>query len=190
MNQQEYDDGELLDEQIMLKALLAEAEDTIDTQTEFTEKSPDSKPALTATPLKQDSHSIPTSKRVLTSLGNDQSTSSSAPLQKSTSKSSVKSSVEVKGNAPSALTSQSVEPTKTQSTPRINQMDIKLTFSLGESLITYNELMNLKPGQILNLGKTFTSPISIYSHNNLLATAEIVDIEGSVGVRIQTMANK
>lgn len=188
MNQQEQDDdGELLDEQMMLKALLSEAEDTASTQTAYQEQ-PKINATQSTTELNHPSHSSAFSEKALKNSSSDRSASASDKILPE--KKIPRTSMEVKRNPPSPLIAQSIEETKANAMARLNSMNVKLSFLLGECFVTYNEFKNLKPGQLIHLSKTFASPISIYSHNNLLGTAEIIDIEGAVGIRIQSLANK
>ncbi len=162
----QQDDDELLYEQLMLKALLTE-EDSLESQQEFSEQ--------TFEPTVQtiSKSSNPISLEAATS--NDHPAATLAPSQVFAAK--------------STENNQTIEKNGGKTTNRMDQIDIDLTFSLGKTVVKYLELKNLKPGYLFNLSKNFTSPISIYSQNNLLGTAEIVDIEGTVGIRIISMAS-
>ncbi len=180
----QQDDDELLYEQLMLKALLTE-EDSVESQQEFSE------PTFKSTVQTTSKSSNPISREDATS--NDHSaTVRTATSQASTAKSTESNQPMEKLKATARFSSaekQSIDKSGSKTANRMDQIDIDITFSLGNSVLKYHELTNLKPGYLFNLGKTFTAPISIYSHNNLLGTAEIVDIEGSVGIRVISTAS-
>jgi hypothetical protein len=158
------DDNELLDEQLMLRALLAEAED--DPQIEFNETAYES--ALEATPAPP-----PQVK---------------APAQPQAHKQPEKN-IE-KSKPVTALITANAAPTNHSVAIRTDQLDIKIDMSLGFCILKYPALNSLKPGHVFHLNKNFSSPISLYSHNTLIGSAEIVDIDGEVGVRVVTINSK
>lgn len=72
----------------------------------------------------------------------------------------------------------------------IEDMPVLLTFDLGEELLTFRQVQQIKPGHILNLKKPFTNLVTIRSQNQAIGQGEVVDIEGKVGIRITRLFNK
>jgi flagellar motor switch/type III secretory pathway protein FliN len=72
----------------------------------------------------------------------------------------------------------------------INDMPISLNFDLGEEMMSFKQVSQLKPGHILNLKKSFSGLVKIRSQNQLIGQGELVDIEGKVGIRITRLFNQ
>lgn len=77
-----------------------------------------------------------------------------------------------------------------QNVEHISQVPVQLSFNLGDKTLTFNEVRQLRPGYILELGKSLPEIVQIRSQNRLLGTGELVDIDGRVGVRILELFNK
>ncbi|MGV6810351.1 MAG: FliM/FliN family flagellar motor switch protein [bacterium] len=72
----------------------------------------------------------------------------------------------------------------------IDDMPVLLSFDLGDELLTFKQVGQIKPGHILNLKKPFTNLVTIRSHNQAIGQGEVIDIEGKVGIRITRLFNK
>jgi len=72
----------------------------------------------------------------------------------------------------------------------IDDMPVLLSFDLGDELLTFKQVEQIKPGHILNLKKPFTNLVTIRSHNQAIGQGEVIDIEGKVGIRITRLFNK
>lgn len=72
----------------------------------------------------------------------------------------------------------------------IEDMPVVLTFDMGDELLTFRQVEQIKPGHILNLKKPFTNLVTIRSQNQAIGQGEVVDIEGKVGIRITRLFNK
>ncbi len=72
----------------------------------------------------------------------------------------------------------------------ISQIPVQLSFDLGEKTLSFNEIRQLRPGYILELGKSLPDIVQIRSQNRLIGTGELVEINGRVGVRIINLFNK
>lgn len=77
-----------------------------------------------------------------------------------------------------------------QTIEHISQLPVKLSFDLGEKELTFNEVRQLRPGYILELGKSLPEIVQIRSQHRLIGTGELVEIDGRVGVRILELFNK
>lgn len=72
----------------------------------------------------------------------------------------------------------------------IAQLPVQLSFDLGEKTMTFNEVRQLKPGYILELSGALPEIVQIRSHNRLIGSGELVEINGRVGVRILKLFGK
>ncbi len=65
-------------------------------------------------------------------------------------------------------------------------MDLTLPFSveLGRVDLTLQEILNLKPGQVIELKKLSTEPVDIIVNGKKMGEGELVIIEDHFGVRI------
>ncbi|HRJ54055.1 MAG TPA: type III secretion system cytoplasmic ring protein SctQ [Candidatus Thiothrix moscowensis] len=72
----------------------------------------------------------------------------------------------------------------------IAQLPVQLSFDLGEKTLSFNEVRQLRPGHILELSASLPELVQIRSHNRLVGSGELVDINGRVGVRILKLFGK
>lgn len=72
----------------------------------------------------------------------------------------------------------------------IAQLPVQLSFDLGEKTMTFNEVRQLRPGYILELTSALPEIVQIRSHNRLIGSGELVEINGRVGVRILKLFGK
>ncbi|MEB4589421.1 type III secretion system cytoplasmic ring protein SctQ [Candidatus Thiothrix sp. Deng01] len=77
-----------------------------------------------------------------------------------------------------------------QNIEHISQIPVQLSFDLGEKTLSFNEVRQLHPGYILELGKSLPEIVQIRSQHRLIGTGELVEINGRVGVRILNLFNK
>lgn len=77
-----------------------------------------------------------------------------------------------------------------QSIEHISQIPVQLSFDVGEKTLSFNEVRQLRPGYVLELGKSLPEIIQIRSQHRLIGTGELVEINGRVGVRILNLFNK
>ncbi|WP_218122604.1 FliM/FliN family flagellar motor switch protein [Propionivibrio dicarboxylicus] len=61
-------------------------------------------------------------------------------------------------------------------------------FDLGERSITLGELKALRAGQVLELDRPLGTLVNVRANGRLIATGELVDIDGRLGVSIATLA--
>jgi type III secretion system YscQ/HrcQ family protein len=77
-----------------------------------------------------------------------------------------------------------------QTIDHISQIPVQLSFDVGEKTLSFNEVRQLRPGYVLELGKSLPEIIQIRSQQRLIGTGELVEINGRVGVRILNLFNK
>ncbi len=61
---------------------------------------------------------------------------------------------------------------------------LTLHVELAARRIRLDELAQLRPGQVVDLGCNATDPIDLVTEDRRIARGELVDIEGRLGVRI------
>lgn len=73
-----------------------------------------------------------------------------------------------------------------QISPSLENIQIALRVEIAGSKISLRELQNLRSGQIIALGCSPTDPVRLVTDNNEepVATGELVEIEGQLGVRL------
>lgn len=65
-------------------------------------------------------------------------------------------------------------------------MDIKLPvqIALGRTRVPLAEVLRLSPGALVELDSDLSSGVEIVVHDKVIATGEIVDVDGDYGIRI------
>lgn len=79
---------------------------------------------------------------------------------------------------------------QTQNIEHISQIPVQLSFDLGQKTLSFNEVRQLSPGYILELGTSLPEIVQIRSQNRLIGSGELVEINGRIGVRILNLFNK
>jgi type III secretion system YscQ/HrcQ family protein len=77
-----------------------------------------------------------------------------------------------------------------QSIDHIGQVPVQLSFDLGQKTLSFNEVRQLRPGYVLELGISLPEVVQIRSQNRLLGTGELVEINGRVGIRVLSLFSK
>jgi type III secretion system YscQ/HrcQ family protein len=77
-----------------------------------------------------------------------------------------------------------------QNVEHLSQIPVNLSFDLGQKTLSFNEVRQLHPGYILELGMTLPEIVQIRAQNRLIGTGELIEINGRVGVRIINLFNK
>lgn len=171
-------DDELLDEQMMLRALLAESdtvEDSSEEQVPFNESfdaplerveadkvaAQATKPTVLPTPVKPEP--IKTEAKA-----------PKAEVKPTNRSSAALNSIPTLANPVSAPAD----------SLNLGKITCTLSFELGSCQLSHDQISRLKPGHIFNLSKNFSAPVTVWCQGQTLGNAEIVDIEGSVGIRM------
>lgn len=68
--------------------------------------------------------------------------------------------------------------------PLLGDIPISVVIELGRVQLSADEVIRLRPGQLLELGRSPTDPVDLVVNGRLLAKGELVEIEGSLGVKI------
>lgn len=71
--------------------------------------------------------------------------------------------------------------------PLLGDMPVHVVVELGRVELTADEVISLRPGQLLELGRAPTDPVDLVVDGRILAKGELVEIEGQLGVRIQSL---
>ncbi|HEY2154430.1 MAG TPA: FliM/FliN family flagellar motor switch protein, partial [Isosphaeraceae bacterium] len=75
-----------------------------------------------------------------------------------------------------------VKPTPSQSAPA--DVPVTLVIELGRVNLTLSRLADLKPGDIVELGRHSREPVELTSNGKLVARGELVQIDTELGVRV------
>ena len=72
----------------------------------------------------------------------------------------------------------------------IDEIPVRLTFDLGDLVMSFKEVQSLTQGTIIDLNVPITHAITIRSLNRVIGTGELIDIDGQMGVRIVKLFSK
>ena len=70
----------------------------------------------------------------------------------------------------------------------LNEVPLKISAVLGEAKMTIEEVLNLKQGMVIELGKKVGEPVDIYVNDKILAKGEIVIVGGKIGITLTEIA--
>lgn len=80
---------------------------------------------------------------------------------------------------------------QTNSETQLDEIDIRLSFDLGERVLTLAELRLLTAGYIFDLGRDLRKSVYIRANGKIIGEGELVDIDGQTGVSVLSfMENK
>ena len=77
-----------------------------------------------------------------------------------------------------------------QNIEHISHIPVQLSFDLGQKTLSFNEVRQLRPGYILELGMTLPEIVQIRSQHRQIGTGELVEVNGRIAVRILSLFNK
>jgi type III secretion protein Q len=88
-----------------------------------------------------------------------------------------------------AETEEGVAPTDSggASPGSLDGLEIKLTFDVGERLMTLGELKATAPGQVFDLGRDVRRAVSIRANGQAIGTGELVQVDDRIAVRVLTL---
>ncbi|MGB3705731.1 MAG: type III secretion system cytoplasmic ring protein SctQ [Castellaniella sp.] len=73
----------------------------------------------------------------------------------------------------------------------IDAVPVRLTFDLGDRVLSLAELRQLQPGALFNLQRPLADgPVMIRANGALIGTGDLVDVDGKIGVRVGTLGQK
>lgn len=64
------------------------------------------------------------------------------------------------------------------------EIPVEIRVVLGSTLLSVNDIINLKTGSIVELDQQIGQPIDVYVNNRLIAKGEIVVVEENIGVTL------
>ncbi len=73
---------------------------------------------------------------------------------------------------------------------RLTEVKVPMLVSVGETMITVDELSAMGPGTIIELNKMAGEPADVYVSGEKVAQCEVVVIDENFAVRIKNMVNK
>lgn len=85
-------------------------------------------------------------------------------------------------------------PNETQAAPEgdelhdVQEVPVRLTFDLGERMLTLGELRALQVGQVLEMRRPLSQAVSVRVNGALIGSGELVDIDGQLGVTLVSLS--
>ena len=85
---------------------------------------------------------------------------------------------------------QSDEPASTSETAEtvneslLRELPVQVTCEIGRVTLSAKEVLELRPGAVLPVGRPLAGPVDLTAGGRVLARGELVDVEGEIGVRI------
>ena len=73
---------------------------------------------------------------------------------------------------------------------RIEDIDVRITFDLGDKLMTVGHLAAVQPGQVLALDAALPRIVSVRANGRLVGRGELVHVDDRVGVRLLELASR
>lgn len=72
----------------------------------------------------------------------------------------------------------------------LDEIPVRLTFDLGERVLTVAELRSLKPGFTFDLGREVRRAVTIRANGKPVGEGELVEIDGTLGVSVLSLAGQ
>jgi type III secretion system YscQ/HrcQ family protein len=66
----------------------------------------------------------------------------------------------------------------------ISELPVEVTAELGRVTMTGRELLELRPGAVILVGRPLAGPVDLTVGGRVVARGELVDVEGEIGVRV------
>jgi flagellar motor switch protein FliM len=70
----------------------------------------------------------------------------------------------------------------------LNDIPLQIAVELGRLPVTAEQVVSLRVGQLLDLGRTPGEPVELSVNGKIVARGELVEVEGHLGVRILSLA--
>ena len=74
--------------------------------------------------------------------------------------------------------------------PLLGDIPIAVVVELGRVQLTADEVIRLRAGQLIELGRSPTDPVDLVVNGKLLAKGELVEIEGALGVKLLNLVKE
>ena len=78
----------------------------------------------------------------------------------------------------------SAEPDDSATDALLRELPVELVCELGRVSLDGRELLELRPGAVIPIGRPLAGPVDLTVGNRLVARGELVDVEGEIGVRV------
>lgn len=66
----------------------------------------------------------------------------------------------------------------------LRELPVQLTCELGRITLTGQEVLELRPGAVLPVGRPLAGPVDLCAGGRVIARGELVEVEGEMGVRV------
>ncbi len=70
-----------------------------------------------------------------------------------------------------------------------DELEVRLTFELGSTVLTMRELSELQAGHVFELKDPTTSPVTVRANGRMVARGRLVDVNGTIGVQLTDDVN-
>lgn len=74
--------------------------------------------------------------------------------------------------------------TESLSDSLLRELPVQVTCEIGRVTLSAREILELRPGTVLPVGRPLAGPVDLTAGGRVLAHGELVDVEGEIGVRI------
>jgi len=74
--------------------------------------------------------------------------------------------------------------TESLSDSLLRELPVQVTCEIGRVTLSAREILDLRPGTVLPVGRPLAGPVDLTAGGRVLAHGELVDVEGEIGVRI------
>jgi flagellar motor switch protein FliM len=94
------------------------------------------------------------------------------------------------GVSPGAKEGSKMEPeTKTDATSRASDAPLEVSIEIARFTLPLSEVASLAEGEVLATGRAIGERVTLRANGQAIATGELVDVEGEVGMRILSLAD-
>ena len=81
-----------------------------------------------------------------------------------------------------------VAPTETPTLDFLNDVELDVRIDLGRTYMRLDDVLKLRPGDLVTLDKAAEDPVDIFAGGRLIARGEILVLDGYYGVRVTELA--
>ena len=67
---------------------------------------------------------------------------------------------------------------------------VRVSVVFGRTSLPLQKIVKLTPGSVLELGGSLRQPVDVVVNNRVIASGEVVVVEGNYGVRIHTVVSR
>ena len=79
-------------------------------------------------------------------------------------------------------------PTDSDQAVSLTSVPVRLTFDIGERMVSLGQLKELQVGQSFDLTRPMNNTVRMRVNGALIGTGELVEIDGHIGVTITTLS--